>query len=664
MKKLTFLLGLLLWVCGTPSMAQSAATLVPNSKMGKPTMAELTMESYAPDSSAAAVVLYNELYFNYEWGLEDFRIAYRHKTRIKILKEEGLKYANVEIPYYEREENRIVREVVTGLNASSYNLEDGKTVRTKMKKEQVFDERLNNSYRVLKFTVPQAKVGSVIEYEYNLLSDLYYRIPVWMAQRGIPTLYTELEAIIPQYFKFNVGAHGREHLDTKHEDTNIIINIRGQQLHCSGKKYSYVGRELPAIKDDAYIWCADNYAAQVNMELEGYEIPGVTYKTFTQRWEDIDKILLEDSDFGSRTRMSNPLKNEMAALHLENAGSTEEKIARIYTLLKSKVKWNEKYGFYGDKGRQVLKEGSGSNAEINFILISMLKDAGIPAFPVVMSRRDQPMLPYSHPSIQKLSTFVVGIADTDSTFVYLDGSVRDGYINVIPPVLMTNRARIIMPNYADWVNLQGIGRNSIRSSVQASIAADGKISGTRTSVYIGQNAADIRRSHHLAKDSLDFIQKLNEREGIEVQSYGTKGLHDFSPTVQENLSFEKQAEVSGDYIYVNPLIFLHVSESPFKQSERTLPIEFSHQDLLNLNINLTIPEGYTVDELPESGRQVTSDGKITALYYIQQQGRQISVKYSFQLKQLLFTPESYPELKKFWEMLAEKNNAMMILKKQ
>lgn len=85
--------------------------------------------------------------------------------------------------------------------------------------------------------------------------------------------------------------------------------------------------------------------------------------------------------------------------------------------------------------------------------MSMLRDADIPSFPVVMSRRNIGILPYSHPSVQKLNTFIVGVANTDSTLVYLDGSVRDGYINILPPVLMVNRARVIMPGKGGlWVD--------------------------------------------------------------------------------------------------------------------------------------------------------------------------------------------------------------------
>ena len=64
---------------------------------------------------------------------------------------------------------------------------------------------------------------------------------------------------------------------------------------------------------------------------------------------------------------------------------------------------------------KAIKEGKGSNADLNFVLINMLEDAGVQAFPVVMSSRDNGRLPYTHPSIKALNTFVVGFMANDTT---------------------------------------------------------------------------------------------------------------------------------------------------------------------------------------------------------------------------------------------------------
>lgn len=143
----------------------------------------------------------------------------------------------------------------------------------------------------------------------------------------------------------------------------------------------FKGNKLPGLHDDNYIWCVEDYGTQVNLELGGLDFPGALYKSFTQTWENIDEALLDDSEFGGQLKIQNPYREEMAALNLDNLKSNEEKIAAIYTLLKKKISWNEEYALYGGKSKKTVKEGIGNNAEINFILMSMLKDARRSLFP-------------------------------------------------------------------------------------------------------------------------------------------------------------------------------------------------------------------------------------------------------------------------------------------
>lgn len=229
---------------------------------------------------------------------------------------------------------------------------------------------------------------------------------------------------------------------------------------------------------------------------------------------------------------------------------------------------------------------------------------------------------------------------------------------------MTNRARIIAPdNHSQWVSLENVGANLLRSSVKAGISSEGVVTGTRETVYIGQYASRLRNKYRTAKDSTEFVSKLASEENIQVKKLQMEGRTHLSPQVYELVEFEKQYTVNDQFIYVNPLVFLHVSESPFKQSERKLPVEFPYTDQVSLTINLTIPEGYTVDEKPENQRLQTSDGQVLCRYIITQQNNQVTLRYSFRLQKLLFLHTDYPELQQLWELIAKKNNEMMVLKK-
>ncbi|MBL1488744.1 DUF3857 domain-containing protein, partial [Klebsiella pneumoniae] len=82
-----------------------------------------------------------------------------------------------------RNSSNDTHEVVRGLKATAYNLENGKVVKTKMESSSVHEEELDTNDKLLKFSVTQVRVGTVIEYEYRLESDYYYQLRDWYAQR-------------------------------------------------------------------------------------------------------------------------------------------------------------------------------------------------------------------------------------------------------------------------------------------------------------------------------------------------------------------------------------------------------------------------------------------------------------------------------------------------
>ena len=667
----------LIWILlllGCQGFAQQTATdsFKPSMKYGKPSEEELAMTTYAPDTSATAVVLYSKCEVRYDLLANNFRILYNYEVKIKVLKSEGASYADIRIPYYSNESNAVItlKESISQLDASAYNMEGGEMVRTKMKRDLVFTERINKQCMQLKFSIPAVREGTVFEYKYQLSSDLYYSINLWEAQRDIPVIFTQYDITIPEYFKFNLDMRGPHPMASKDETSSLtfLLSLPGGQtemLSCNGRHMIFTGEHLPALRPDNYVWCANDYMSSVYFELRGVDFPGSFYRSFTHTWEEIDQMLLQDEDFGAMLKMRNPYRDEMASLSLDQLPDRQNRIAAIYTFLKQKISWNGQYGLYGNEVKKAVKNGTGSNADINFILMSMLRDAQIPCYPAVMSRKDRGILPYSYPSIQKLNTFIVGIADTDSTLVFLDGSVINGYMNTLPPVLMVNRARLISETAGGrWMNLSKLGKNQIRATVRAQIHPDGQITGDRNAVYMGQYAANLRRRYYAAKDSTEYINQLETEENIKVKKFETRELNVFSPRITEFLDFEKQATVNDDLIYVNPMIFLHVSKCPFIQTERQLPLEMPYTEHILQATMLTIPEGYAVEELPKPLNLKTEDGQDIVRYNISQSGNTINVTYTFIANKLLHLATEYPTVKMFWENVAEKNNELIVLKKQ
>lgn len=132
----------------------------------------------------------------------------------------------------------------------------------------------------------------------------------------------------------------------------------------------------------------------------------------------------------------------------------------------------------------------------------------------------------------------------------------------------------------------------------------------------------------------------------------------------EEADYEMKLEQAGDMLYINPMIFPQLKESPFVQTKRELPVEFDYPYQISLTCELKLPEGYQVEEMPQSGKVTTEDNKLQFNYWISHDEGTVYLKYEFAVKAHLFPAEYYPQLQEMWNRAVEKNGALIVLKKQ
>ena len=120
--------------------------------------------------------------------------------------------------------------------------------------------------------------------------------------------------------------------------------------------------------------------------------------------------------------------------------------------------------------------------------------------------------------------------------------------------------------------------------------------------------------------------------------------------------------ISGK-LYVSPLLFLTEAENPFKAEERQYPIDFQYPFKDRYLIALDIPEGYLVESLPESVTFALDRNAASFRYAVNASGNKIQVSVELSMNEALFLPTDYANLKKFYQMLIDKENEKIVLTK-
>lgn len=660
--KLKLLKSLLL--LAMPCMTVQAQDI--NMKFGKPTKEELQMTTYAAEPEAEAVMLCRLTDVNYTVQISGYLVDYHEKYRIKVLKPEGARQAHIVIPflknqstdtvggskfslkstttgisstnsYFDSQNGSLMEdalgnysdESVEDLKATAFNMDNGKVVKSVLKKSDIIKTEIDKQHHQIEFTVPDVKVGTVIEIEYCLHSELFWQLRDWYAQCEIPVVYAKLDMEIPNYLIFNLEEHGIQRLTCTCVQGTMRYKLESDPLAAptvvNTNHYVCVGRDLTAMPKDDYVWNTGDHCAGLTAELKQYSLRGTMMLDYAKTWEQIDQMLLDDADLGKQLNDHSPLAKELQEAKIGEIASEQERAAAVFKLVMSHVNWDGTYKMWPANTSETLKKGSGSNADINMLLIQSLQEVGITAAPVVLRTRDLGLMPHNFPSITKLSSFVVAILPkVGSTYTYLDASSKNGYLNVLSEPLLVEKARLVMKGKkSQWVNLQKITKSQKNTIIDAVLSADGKLTGTQTTRYEGLAAMKYRQE---------------------------KGISEFAPDATEKTGIEILGEVKDGQICLCP--YPQPVENPFKAETRKMPVEFGSTGTERVVMNIALPEGMSLVGEPRNTIITTPDKGLEGRIFTTSSDGKVQISSQFSINKISHSEKNYPDLKQIFDMLS------------
>ncbi len=670
MKKVITLL-MILFVC--------QLTTAQDYKFGKVSKEELQEKFNPLDSSANATYLYKKrkTFFEYYQG-DGFQLITEIHERIKIYNKEGFSYATKSINLYK---SNSANENLTSLKANTFNLVNGKIESSKLKKDGVFKTEKNKFINETKFTMPNIKEGSVVEFKYRVKSPFYQNIEEFVFQHNIPI--KKLEAIfeVPEYFDFKVNTKGflmvvpitknrRGKLAyknkisvNKNSDGDARQRYNAGEVEYTKKEYLYSLSNVIALKDEPYVNNINNYRASVKYELSYVKYPQEPIKYYSTTWEDVVKTIYKDTRFGTELKKSGYYENDVDAL-IGSISDPVKRIGLIYNFVKFKIKWNGYASKYTNVGvRKAYKEQVGNAAEINLMLTSMLRHAGLEANPVLVSTRHNgiPLFP-----TREGYNYVVSSVQLPTGIVLLDATNKYGVPNVLPFRTLNWDGRIIKSDgSSSLINLYPKKKSVNLVSVMVSLDENGDIEGGIRTSKTNHKAMNYRASY-LGTDKDQFLEGLeNKYDGLEVSDFKVKNAMDLSKPVIESYKFilESQADIIGDKIYFSPLFFLKTIENPFKLEKREFPVDFGYPSKSNYRVIIKIPEGYKVESLPESNGITLPDNLGKFKYVLSASRDNIQLVASTEINHPIIPALYYDGLKEYFKLMIEKENEQIVLTK-
>ncbi|MEO5944258.1 MAG: transglutaminase-like domain-containing protein [Ferruginibacter sp.] len=373
---------------------------------------------------------------------------------------------------------------------------------------------------------------------------------------------------------------------------------------------------------------------------------------------------MHENDFGEDIRKPNNWLDKDIQSVGGSISDTLQKAKAIYYYVKNNIKCtNYKTMWLSQPLKDIYKSRSGSIADVNILLTTMLRHENIKADPVILSTRSNGWAHAIYPLLSNYN-YVICKVNIGNNNYYLDASQPEIGFNHLPSELYNGDGMQI----GDYPVLTTISPDVLDESKTTHILLfndekkPGKWDGNFES-QLGYN------------ESGKVRETLKKKGNTEYEKSITKSDFDFSEFEYDNKdSLEKPltikckiaagTENNPDIIYFNPMITEAVTANPFKSAVREYPVEMPYRIDQKYFLSIEIPKGYMVDEMPGPTKALLNNDEGIFEYNISKNdNNEIDMICHIKLDKANFAPEDYDALRNFYGLIVKKENEQIVFKK-
>jgi len=665
---------LFLLFAGITGFSQKNAKPTAKIKFGDVTPADFKPTVYSIDSNAGAVVLADIGETKFEGGNNgDILLIFDHIKRIRLLNKNSFDEATIQLFLYASDNQE---ERLEGLEATTYNLEGGNVVATKLDKASLFKDKYDKNHTVRKFTFPNIKEGSIIEFKYTLKSPFYFNLQPWEFQGKLPRLWSEYTVTIPNsIFEYVMMEHGYlpYFIDTStfsKQTYNILdpgdasSSSRVIPLSSNTITTRWAVKDVPPVKEEGYVTTMDNYTKRIEFQLRRIKYTETDIVDFMGDWNKFVERLMKRDDFGVPLTDNNGWLTDEVKKVTAGAATDLEKAHKWYSYVRDNFTSTSDIGKYTTKSlKKIFQDKNGSVGDINILLICGLKNIGLNAAPALVSTRDNGEASEIYPLISQYNYVICNVKINDVNYT-LDATNKMAGFGKLDEQLYNGSARLI----AELPSVIPLIADSLKESKVTTVFMmndeNGKgLSASFTSRLGEHEGMDFRRRMK-KKSTEDFFKDVKKSLSFETNitepSLDSLTIPDEPVSIKYNFTFSPNDE---DILYLTPMFTEAYKENPFKAAERLYPVEMPYCTDETYILNMEIPKGYKVEEMPKSARVKLNENDGMFEYIIAQGNNRIQLRCRISIKKANFEPDDYQTLREFFGFIVKKQAEQIVLKK-
>lgn len=640
------ILGIAVWILTAPA-ANAGVGFQPVSS----DELKMTSEPLAP--GAKAIILYRQVDRD-----DNARTSHEDEyIRIKILTEEGRKYADVEIPFFKGLQDIVAVKARTIRPDGSIANFDGKVY------EKTLAKSRGQRYQAKTFTLPDVQVGGIIEYFYTidlgenmlygsnwiLSSDLFTR----RAQFSLKPYAGTYQAFSLRWSWNSLPAGS---VPPKQGPDHIV------RMEASN---------IPAFQTEDYMPPPDELKSRVDFIYE----EGITAKDEAGYWKDFGKKRNGEleSFVGKRKAME-----QAVAQIVSPSDSQDAKLRKIYDrvqqirnttyeLQKTEQEEKREKEKPPENVEEIWKRGYGDGVRLTWLFLGLVRAAGFEAYGCWVSSRSQYFFNRVTMEGAKLNANVV-LVKLNGKDLYFDPGGAFTPFGLLEWSETGVAGLRLDKDGGTWIRttLPLASESRIERSGKLKLSDTGDLEGKITVTYIGLEAMyhrlEVRHADEVARKKF-MEERVTSQIGAAAEAELTNQpdwASSETPLVAEfNLKIPGWASNAGKRVVLPAAVFTAGEKGIFEHANRVQPIYFDYPHEKADDLTVELPVGWQVTSVPPAQDQ---NGKVV-VYKLKVDKSPGSLRLTRELTVdiLLVEQKYYSALRNFFQAVRSGDGEQIVL---
>jgi hypothetical protein len=609
---------------------------------------KMTSEPLAP--GAPAVILYRQVDRD-----DNGRTSHQDDYfRIKILTEEGRKYANVEIPFYKGSED------VVNIRARTIR-PDGSVVDFNGK---VFETSLVRGrgvgYQVKNLTLSDVQVGGIIEYfyTYDLKEHLIYDSH-WILS----------EELFTKKGKFSLKPYSGPRLNLRWTVRNLPPGAEAKEF--PDHIIRMEANNIPAFHTEDFMPPENELKSRVDF-IYSDDLPEKDVDTFWRTFGKSRNGQLE-SFVGKRKAMEGAVAqivspNDPPEVKLRKIYDRVQQIRNTsYELRKTEQEEKREKEKPAENVEEVWKRGYGNGVQLTWLYLGLVRAAGFEAYGCWVSDRRQYFFSTKTEESAKLDANVV-LVKLDGKDLYFDPGAEFTPFGLLTWAETGVQGMRLDKDGGTWIKttLPQSSESRMERKAALKLSDTGDLEGKLTVTYTGLEAMyhrlDVRHSDEVARKK--FLEDRVKTQVPVAAEAELTNKPDWSasetPLVAEfDVKIPGWASNAGKRVLIPAGVFTAVEKHIFEHANRVHPIYFEYPYEKWDDVTIELPPGWQVSSVPPGQDK---DSHVVA-YSLKVESGKGTVHLTRKLKVdfLILEAKYYPPLRDFFQIVRTGDEEQIVL---